>query len=211
MESLRWWLLLIAAVMFSMSGCASSQDWAFWRAHPTHFASGEHLTFSVRHDDNSYYHGGGNGNGNGNGSSDPAITDADVAMARDEGWWGHLVPPAPPADLSGRWVGTWKGLGLFDSLRQSTAQATLVQDGPIGVAHLVLDNTIAAGVPWVMRQEGSRGVRLVYRVSGSDAWMRHRAAPAEMTAAFTLVDNKLVGTLPNADAPVVIMLTRAEK
>ena len=196
MESLRWWLLLIAAVMFSMSGCASSQDWAFWRAHPAHFASGEHLTFSARHD---------------TGGFDPSMTDQDVAMAEDEGWWGHLVPPAPPTDLSGRWVGTWKGLGLFDALRQSTAEATLVQQGPIGVAHLVLGDTIAAGVPWVMRQEGSRGVRLVYRVSGADAWMRHRAAPSEMTAAFTLVDNdKLVGTLPNADAPIVITLSRVK-
>jgi hypothetical protein len=203
MESLRWWLLFIAAVMFSMSGCASSQDWAFWRAHPTHFASGEHLNFSMRHD-TGYHHGNGTG-------PEPKITDLDLAMAKDETWWGHMVPPAAPVDLSGRWVGTWKGIGLFDSLRQSTAEATLVQDGPIGVAHLVLADTIAAGVPWMMRQEGSRGVRLVYRVSGSDAWMRHRVAPSEMTAAFTLVDDKLVGTLPNADAPVVITLSRATK
>jgi hypothetical protein len=206
MESLRWWLLLIAAVMFSMSGCASSQDWAFWRAHPTHFASGEHLTFSVRSDADYHY---GNGHGNGNGPGD-ALTDQEVALAQDEGWWGHLMPPAQPADLSGRWVGTWKGLGLFDSLRQSTAEATLVQEGPIGVAHLVLGDTIAAGVPWMMRQEGSRGVRLVYRVSGADAWMRHRAAPSEMTAVFTLVEDKLVGTLPNTDAPIVITLSRAK-
>jgi hypothetical protein len=209
MESLRWWLLLIAAVMFSMSGCASSQDWAFWRGHTSHFASGEHMTFSLRHSDNGYYPGG-DGNGNGHGS-EPGITDADMALARDEGWWGHLVPPAPPADLSGRWVGTWKGLGMFDSLRQSSAEATLVQDGAVGVAHLVLADTVAAGVPWVLRQEGARGVRMVYRVSGSDAWMRHRAAPAEMTAAFTLIDDKLVGTLPNADSPVVITLHRAAK
>jgi hypothetical protein len=173
MESLRWWLLFIAAVMFSMSGCASSQDWAF--------------------------------NG-----AEPRITEQDMAMTKDEGWWGHLMTPVPPADLSGRWVGTWKGLGLFDSLRQSAAELTLVQQGPIGVAHLVLEDTVAAGVPWVMRQEGSRGVRLVYRVSGSDAWMRHRIAPSEMTAAFTLVDDKLVGTLPNADSPVVITLSRAK-
>jgi hypothetical protein len=151
MESLRWWLLLIAAVMFSMSGCASSRDWAFWRAHPTHFASGEHMSFSMRHETD-LHHGNGNG-------ADPEITDQDVALASDEGWWGHLMPPAPPADLSGRWVGTWKGLGLFDSLRQSTAEATLVQDGPIGFAHLVLDDTVAAEVPWLIRREGSRGDR----------------------------------------------------
>jgi hypothetical protein len=172
MENLRWWLLFIAAVMFSMSGCAS---------HPTSTAS------------------------------DAQITEQEKVMAHDAGWWGHLMPPTSPIDLSGRWVGTWKGLGLFDSLRQSTAAATLVQEGAIGVAHLVLEDTIAAGVPLAMRQEGARGVRLVYRVSGADAWMRHRIAPAEVTAAFTLVDDKLIGTLPNADSPVVITLQRAPR
>jgi hypothetical protein len=62
-----------------------------------------------------------------------------------------------------------------------------------------------------MRREGSKGVRLVYRVSGTDAWMRHPAAPAELTAAFTLIDDRLVGTLPNADSPVVITLHRVQK
>jgi hypothetical protein len=31
METLRWWLLFIAAVMFSMAGCASKEGWT----HPT--------------------------------------------------------------------------------------------------------------------------------------------------------------------------------
>jgi hypothetical protein len=195
MDNLRWWLLLIAAVMFSMSGCTSTRDWASWQEHPTHFASNDHLTFSMR-----------NGNGD-----DPVITDVDKDQARDEGWWGLLIPQEPPADLSGRWVGTWKGLGLFDSLRQASAEATLVQQGAIGVAHLHLDNTIAAGVPWVVRLEGSKGVRLIYRVAGSDAMMRDPANPAELTAAFTLVGDKLIGTLPNADGPVVITLVRQDK
>lgn len=50
MENLRWWLLLIAAVMFSMSGCASGQEWASWRGHLAHFASGQHMTFSPEND-----------------------------------------------------------------------------------------------------------------------------------------------------------------
>lgn len=192
MENLRWWLLLIAAVMFSMSGCASSQEWAFWRDHPTHFASGNHMTFSMRNDD-AYY---------------PAVTDADVQQTREQGWWGGFVPSAPAADLSGHWAGMWKGLGLSDSLRQGEVRATLVQQNHIGVAHLLMDNTIAAGVPWIFRYEGSQGVRLVYRVSGNDAIMRHVESPSDMTAAFTLVNGRLVGTLPSAEAPVVIVLVR---
>jgi hypothetical protein len=199
MESLRWWLLLIAAVMFSMSGCASARNWAFWWTDSTHAAQEEPRGASPR---SAAGHGGG---------IEPAVTEADAALARDADWWGPLIPPEEPVDLSGHWVGTWKGLGLFDSLRQSAAAATLVQEGAIGVAHLVLEDTIAAGVPRVMRFEGSRGVRLVYRVSGADAWMRHVVAPSEMTAAFTLIDGKLVGTLPNAEAPVVITLTRADR
>jgi hypothetical protein len=194
MENLRWWLLLIAAVMFSMSGCASSDDWAYWRDHPTHFASGGHMTFSVKND-NVYY---------------PTVTEDDVKLARQYGWWGDQVPLAPPVDLSGRWVGTWKGLGLFDSLRQGDVEVTMMQRDNIGVAHLRLDNTIATGVPWIVRLEGSRGVRLVYRVAGSDALMRHPgSSPPEMTAAFTLVKDRLIVTLPNAESPVVITLSRA--
>jgi hypothetical protein len=192
MDNLRWWLLLIAAVMFSMSGCASARDWAYWSDHPTHFASGGHMTFSMKND--SVYH--------------PTVTDAERKLAQQHGWWGDEVPMAPPADLSGRWTGTWKGLGLFDSLRQGTIDATLVQQNHIGVAHLLMDNTIAAGVPWVVREEGSQGVRLVYRVAGNDALMRHPTQPAEMTAAFTLVNDRLIGTLPSAESPVVITLVR---
>lgn len=161
MANLRWWLLLIAAVMFSMSGCAFARD-STSRDRSTHVASNDPMTEA-------------------------------------------------PVDLSGRWVGTWKGLGLFDSLRQASAEATFVQQGAVGIAHLHLDNTIAAGVPWSIRLEGGRGVRLVYRVSGPDAVMRHPATPSEMTAAFTLVDDRLIGTLPSAEGPVVITLVRHDK
>jgi hypothetical protein len=166
MENLRWWLLLIAAVMFSMSGCASAGDRKAGQSSPAQVVAS------------------------------PALTEAGEA---------------PVVDLTGRWVGTWKGLGLFDSLRHAWAEATFVQQGPHGVAELRMDNTIAAGVPWVVRLEGSRGVRLVYRVAGSDALMRHPATPAEIVAAFTLVDDRLIGTLPNAGGPVVIKLARLDR
>lgn len=168
MDNLRWWLLLIAAVMFSMSGCASARD-----------------------------------------VSTPAAGGDSVVSVRDGG--DDLEAQEPAMDLSGRWVGTWKGLGLFDSLRHAPAEATFVQNGVVGIAHLRLENTIAAGVPWVMRLEGERGVRLVYRVSGPDAVLRHPATPSQMTAAFTLLDGRLVGTLPNPDGPVVVTLTRRDK
>jgi len=194
MDSLRWWLLLLAAVMFSMSGCASKDEWQTWASHPTHYASGSHWEFSQRT--------------GGDVVDDKQISEADRAIAMKEGWWGDLVPLAPPVDLTGNWVGTWKGLGLFDSLRQSDARMTLLQDGGLGVGQMYLDDTIATSVPWSVRYAGSNGVRLGYRVRGSDAEMRQLdGAGVPMTMAFTLVDGRLVGTVPGGD-PVVITLTR---
>ena len=34
-------------------GCATGEEWATWKAHPTHFASGEHMFFSVRNKEGS--------------------------------------------------------------------------------------------------------------------------------------------------------------
>jgi hypothetical protein len=193
MDSLRWWLLLLAAVMFSMSGCVSKNQWNNWASHPSHYASGNHWEFSQRT----------------GGDIDPKmISAADQETATKEGWWGDLVPLAPPVDLTGNWVGTWKGLGVFDSLRKSDARMTLLQSGIIGVGQLYMDETAAAGVPWAIRYAGSDGVRVGYRVRGSDAEMRElNGAGVPMIMAFTLVDGRLVGTMAGGD-PVVITLTR---
>jgi hypothetical protein len=75
MERLQWWLLLLSAVMFSMSGCASRADWQIWAGHPAHFASSNHLAFSVK--------------------SHPtlaSIREADIKAAEREEWWGRLMP-----------------------------------------------------------------------------------------------------------------------
>jgi hypothetical protein len=193
MDSLRWWLLLLAAVMFSMSGCASKGQWNNWASHPSHYASGNHWEFSQRT----------------GGDVDPKmISAADQEVAVKEGWWGDLVPLAPPVDLTGNWVGTWKGLGLFDSLRKSGARMTLLQSGILGVGQLYMDETTVASVPWSIRYAGSNGVRVGYRVRGSDAEMRElNGSGLPMIMAFTLVDGRLVGTMPGGD-PVVITLTR---
>jgi hypothetical protein len=193
MDSLRWWLLLLAAVMFSMSGCVSKNQWNNWASHPSHYASGNHWEFSQRT----------------GGDVDPKmISAADQETATKEGWWGDLVPLAPPVDLTGNWVGTWKGLGVFDSLRKSDARMTLLQSGILGVGQLYMDETAAAGVPWAIRYAGSDGVRVGYRVRGSDAEMRElNGAGVPMIMAFTLVDGRLVGTMAGGD-PVVITLTR---
>jgi hypothetical protein len=68
-------VMLVGALLLATAGCATSEEWTTWKTHPTHFASGDHLFFSTR---------------NREGSS-PKVTREDIALARDQGWWGKPV------------------------------------------------------------------------------------------------------------------------
>jgi hypothetical protein len=68
-------LMVLALALAALSGCASSEEWNTWYTHRTHFASGDHMSFSIRTPDT----GGGR------------VTRTDLAMARNEGWWGKPV------------------------------------------------------------------------------------------------------------------------
>jgi hypothetical protein len=88
MERLQWWLLLLSAVMFSMSGCSSARswqgtalgDWQIWAQHPAHFASGHHMAFSLMSH-----------------KTTASITPADAEAAEREEWWGRAVPQTKSA------------------------------------------------------------------------------------------------------------------
>jgi hypothetical protein len=71
-------VLLVGGVLLAAVGCATHEEWTTWREHPTHFASTEHMGFSLR-------------NGK---MSTPNVTRADIAAARHEGWWGKPVTVA---------------------------------------------------------------------------------------------------------------------
>ena len=75
MRTDHWKLLLVVGALLAASGCASSDEWQTWKEHPTHFASGDHLFFSTR---------------NAEGSA-PRVTRQDIALARDQGWWGKPI------------------------------------------------------------------------------------------------------------------------
>lgn len=68
-------LLVTLAAAAAATGCATSEQWAEWREHSSHFASGDHLFFSAR---------------NREGAS-PRVTRQDIALAREQGWWGRPV------------------------------------------------------------------------------------------------------------------------
>jgi hypothetical protein len=70
----RWWLA-VATILIGVSGCATGEEWATWKQHPTHFASGDHLSFSMRNRE----------------GSAARVTRNDISMSRDEGWWGKPI------------------------------------------------------------------------------------------------------------------------
>jgi hypothetical protein len=71
-------LLLGAALL--LGACATSEEWAEWRNHTTHFASGDHGLFSLR---------------NNKDGSNPRVTRTDVEAARTQSWWGKAITVNP--------------------------------------------------------------------------------------------------------------------
>lgn len=64
----------IAAIALMLSACAG-EEWSTWRSHSTHFASERHMGFSVRNRNN----------------GTPHVRRQDIALARNEAWWGKPV------------------------------------------------------------------------------------------------------------------------
>jgi hypothetical protein len=75
MRSTRWQLPLLCGALMVVAGCASNEEWSTWKQHPTHFASGDHGFFSIRNRDDSA----------------KRVTRQDIALARDQGWWGRPI------------------------------------------------------------------------------------------------------------------------
>lgn len=72
--------ILVAAATLLAAGCASSEEWMDWRGHSTHFASGQHATFSLR---------------NNKDGSNPRVSRGDIEAARSENWWGKAITVSP--------------------------------------------------------------------------------------------------------------------
>jgi hypothetical protein len=73
-----WTAALIAAVILALVGCATHEEWQTWQEHPTHFASLDHMSFSIQN----------------RSTSNARITREDLGRASDEAWWGKQVTVA---------------------------------------------------------------------------------------------------------------------
>src|SRR5258705_7181892 len=114
--------LILGAVILSTGCAATHREWEVWRTHPTHYATGNHLSFSMK---------------NMVGAA-PQVTPEMMDQAKGEGWWGKSTPfVTPRANVAGRWEVTWSGYGMSRTLRGGAAQAVLTGDGPTRQTRLV--------------------------------------------------------------------------
>lgn len=67
--------LLLASTLVVTGACASSEEWSEWRKHSSHFASGDHLFFSVRNRE----------------GRPPQVSRRNLETARAENWWGKVI------------------------------------------------------------------------------------------------------------------------
>jgi hypothetical protein len=184
--------LLLGGACLATAACASSEEWAEWRAHPAHFASTQHFQFSMR-----------------NRLAPPLVQHpADVELARAQGWWGGPFEEPPLANVAGRWTGTWSGSGVYHWPFSSHAEAEFLQEGRYGAGRLVLADTLTMDVPPILSIEGLRGVRVVLEVSGATLVVRHAADRRWLTGEFTVDGDRMVGRLRDSSARLVLVRRR---
>ena len=71
---------ILLAIMLGSGACASSEQWARWREHSSHFASRDHVIFSLRNEGP---------------PAAPRVTPKDLAESQSERWWGDPVAVRP--------------------------------------------------------------------------------------------------------------------
>jgi peptidoglycan-associated lipoprotein len=107
------------------------------------------------------------------------------------------TPPSPSVagtDISGKWVGSWVGNGLFNAPRQENLTLEIVQKGDSGYGRMVLDNATAAeSVPWNIRLQGLGGIRVFAEIDGSKVKLVHEQDDRIFTANMVVMGDQMVG------------------
>ena len=190
----RNWLPMVLALVLVSTGCATQREWGVWRSHSTHFATDDHLGFSVT---NAV-------------AGAPLVTPELMTKAKGQGWWGRSIPSdVQPADVAGHWTGTWTGNGLRRSDRYGVAQASITQKGSTGEGVLILqDSQVAEGVPLDLRESSSFGSPIEVTVSENEMWVNGTRRTRPFAATFKVEGDRLVGRFLYQQSPVRIELTR---
>ena len=72
--------LIFGFMTVMLNGCATRDELQEWLKHPTHFASGQHMGFSLR---------------NPGDTPTPNVTRKDINAAQEETWWGKVILVKP--------------------------------------------------------------------------------------------------------------------
>ena len=75
---------LVVGVASLSAGCASREDWNMWLSHSSHFASGDHASFSMK---------------NNKDGSNPKVSRSDIEAARNQNWWGLYAVNVDPSQI----------------------------------------------------------------------------------------------------------------
>jgi peptidoglycan-associated lipoprotein len=124
----------------------------------------------------------------------PAPAATAIAAPVDQPAAKAPVSTATGTDISGKWVGSWVGTGLFNSPRQENLTLEIAQKGDAGYGRMVLDNAVAAeSVPWEVRQQGLGGIRVFAEVNGSKVKLMHEQDDRLFTANMVVTGDQMVG------------------
>jgi outer membrane protein OmpA-like peptidoglycan-associated protein len=119
-----------------------------------------------------------------------------------------VVPPRAEADVSGRWIGTWKAPDVTHVGRQDTIDARFVQQGSHGRGKMVWSGVNTAALPEDVILAGALGVPVVFDVAGSVVQVRHEYGSRRLTAQLEVRGDEMVGRVVGTDAPVELRLVR---
>ncbi|MBI1733712.1 MAG: OmpA family protein [Candidatus Rokubacteria bacterium] len=122
----------------------------------------------------------------------------------------RVVPPPPAAEVSGRWVGSWRAIDTMNVPREGMLGLDLAQDGASGRGKMVWFDTHITMVPESARLAGALGVPVVFAISGSTVALRHELGARQLAMQLTVDGDEIVGAV-DTPARVEVRLTRLSR
>lgn len=119
----------------------------------------------------------------------------------------RVLPQPPAAEISGRWLGTWRAIDTTNVAREGRLDVDFAQDGARGRGRMVWWDTLITDVPQSARLAGMMGVPIVFTVTGSSVVVRHEQGASELAMQMTVRGDEIAGAVDSA-ARVEIRLTR---
>jgi outer membrane protein OmpA-like peptidoglycan-associated protein len=122
----------------------------------------------------------------------------------------RVVPPPPAAELSGRWIGTWRAIDTMNVAREGMLDVDLAQDGANGRGRMVWSNTHVTNVPESARLAGALGVPVVFAIAGPTVAVRHELGARQLAMQLTVDGDDLYGVI-DSPSRVEVKLTRQSR